>query len=55
MNCQGTGFASVMLYAVPEYDPGQCQWGPRPVLGGGPQDDRNSVVGSDPLLISGSG
>ena len=24
-----------MLYAAPECDLEQCQWGPRPVLGGG--------------------
>ena len=44
-----------MLYAVPECDPGQCQWGPRPVWGGGPQDDRDSLPGSDPLPLSGTG
>src|SRR5699024_7036321 len=46
---------SVMLYAAPECDLEQCQWGPRPVLGGGPQDDHNSLPGSDPLPLSGSG
>ena len=55
MNCQGTCFASVMLYAVPECDPEQCQWGPRPVSDGEPQDDHNSPPGSDPLPLSGIG
>ena len=45
----------MMLYAVPKCDPEQCQWEPRPVSGGEPQDDHNSVVGSDPLLLSDSG
>ena len=55
VNCQGASFASVMLYAVPEYDQEQCQWGPRPVSGGGPQNDHNSLLGSDPLRLSDSG
>ena len=28
-----------MRYAVPECDPEQCQWEPRPVSGVEPQDD----------------
>ena len=33
VNCQGTISASMTQYAVPEYGPERCQWGPRPVLG----------------------
>ena len=44
-----------MLYTVPECDLKQCQWGPRPILGGGPQDDHNSPLESNPLPFSGSG
>ncbi len=55
MNCQGSFGASAMLYAVPEVDPKQCQWEPRPVLSVGSQNDHNSVPGSDPLLLSCSG
>ena len=40
--CQGSNLASAMRYAVPEYDPEQCQWEPRPVSGVEPQDDHNS-------------
>ena len=39
-----------MLYAAPECDLEQCQWGPRPVLGGGPQDDHNSLVRGKVIL-----
>ena len=55
MNCQGSFGASAMLYAVPEVDPKQCQWEPRPVSGVEPQDDHNSPLGSDPLLFSDNG
>ena len=44
-----------MRYAVPECDPEQCQWEPRPVSGVEPQDDHNSPLGSDPLLFSANG
>ena len=45
MDCQGSNLASAMRYAVPEYDPEQCQWEPRPVSGVEPQDDHNSPRG----------
>ena len=41
--------------AVPECDPEQCQWEPHPVSSGETQDDRNSPLGSDPLLFSDNG
>ena len=30
----------------------QCQWEPRPALNAGSHNDHNSVLGSDPLLLS---
>lgn len=54
MNCQVTGFTSMIPYAVPICNPEQWQWGARPVSGWKPQDDRNLVVKSDPLPLSAS-